>query len=75
MHDPNDNEELYRQHLAALISRTRSRGNTRYYNKFVNRCRDEAALAYPKGADEARKKDMKSGGILGALAALFSIFG
>ena len=75
MHDPHDNEELYRQHLAELISRTKSRGNTRYYNQFVNRCRDQAAAAYPKGAAEARKKDVKTGGFLGALAAIFAIFG
>ncbi|MBQ0958588.1 hypothetical protein KAK06_06410 [Ideonella sp. 4Y11] len=70
-----DTEERYRQHLAALISRTKSRGGTRYFNQYVNRCRDEAAIAYPKGAAAARKKDTAAGGILGALAALFSIFG
>lgn len=75
MHDPHDNEALYRQHLAALISRTKSRDNTRYFNQFVNRCRDEAAAAYPKGAAEARKQDTKVGGFLGVLAAIFSIFG
>ena len=32
-------------------------------------------MAYPKGAAAARKKDMAVGGILGALAALFSFFG
>ena len=73
--DPDDNEELYRQHLAYLISQTKSRGNGRYYNQFVNKCRDEAAIAYPKGAAVAQKKDMKAGGFLGAIAAIFSIFG
>ncbi len=70
-----DTEEQYRQHLAYLISRTKSRGGTRYFNQYVNRCRDEAAAAYPKGAAAARKKDMATGGFLGALAAIFSIFG
>jgi hypothetical protein len=70
-----DTEEQYRQHLAALISRTKSRGGTRYFNQFVNRCRDEAAIAFPKGAAAARKKDMAVGGFLGILAAIFSIFG
>lgn len=70
-----DNEENYRQHLAYLISRTKSRGGTRYFNQFVNRCRDEAAMAYPKGAKAAKKKDMAAGGFLGALAAIFAIFG
>lgn len=70
-----DTEQRYREHLALLIRRTKSRGHTRYFNKYVNRCRDEAAMAYPKGAAAARKKDMAVGGILGALAALFSFFG
>jgi hypothetical protein len=70
-----DTEERYRQHLAHLISRTKSRGNTKYFNQYVNRCRDEAAVAYPKGAASARKKDMATGGILGAIAALFSFLG
>lgn len=70
-----DTEERYRQHLAYLISRTKSRGNGRYFNQFVNKCRDEAALAYPKGAAAARKKDMATGGFLGMLAALFSFLG
>lgn len=70
-----DTEERYRQHLAILISRTKSRGGTRYFNQFVNRCRDEAAAAYPKGAAAARKKDMAAGGFLAVLAALFSFFG
>ena len=70
-----DSEEGYRQHLARLISRTKSRGNTRYFNQYVNRCRDEAALAFPKGAAAARKKDLTAGGILGIFAALFSFLG
>ena len=70
-----DTEERYRQHLAVLISRTKSRGGTRYFNQFVNRCRDEAAATYPKGAAAARKKDMVAGGFLAGLAALFSFFG
>jgi hypothetical protein len=70
-----DTEDRYRQHLSSLISRTKSRGNTRYFNQYVNRCRTEAAVAFPKGAAAAKKKDMATGGILGAIAALFSIFG
>jgi hypothetical protein len=70
-----DTEERYRQHLAYLISRTKSRGNTRYFNQFVNRCRDEAAAKYPKGATAARKKDTAAVGFLGALGALFSFLG
>ena len=70
-----DTEENYRQHLAYLISRTKSRGGTRYFNQYVNRCKDEAAAIYPKGAKAAKKKDMAAGGFLGALAAIFSIFG
>ncbi len=70
-----DTEEKYRQHLPFLISRTKSRGGTRYFNQFVNRCRDEAATAYPKGAAAARKKDGATGGFLAALAAMFEIFG
>lgn len=70
-----DTEERYRQNLAYLISRTKSRGGTKYFNQFVNRCRAEAAAAYPKGAAAARKKDMATGGFFGALAALFAFLG
>lgn len=70
-----DTEERYRQHLAYLISRTKSRGGTRYFNQYVNRCRVEAAAAYPKGAAAAKKKDMAGAGLLGAIFALFSFFG
>lgn len=70
-----DTEERYREHLAHLISRTKSRGNTRYFNQFVSRCREEAATAYPKGAAAARKKDLAAGGLLGMIAALFSFLG
>jgi hypothetical protein len=74
MHDE-DTEDRYRQHLAYLISRTKSRGGTKYFNQFMNRCRDEAAVAYPKGAAAARKKDMAVGGFFGVLAVLFSFLG
>jgi hypothetical protein len=70
-----DTEERYRQHLAQLISRTKSRGGTRYFNQYVNRCRDEAAVTYPNGAAAARKKDMATGGFIGMLATLFSFLG
>lgn len=73
--DNEDTEEHYRKHLAFLLSRTRSRGRGRYYNQFVKRCRAEAAIAYPGGAAAARKKDQAIGGVLGALAALFSFWG
>jgi len=69
-----DTEETYRQHLAYLISRTKSRGNGRYFNQYVNRCRREATAAYPKGAAAAAKKDMAVGGIVGVLAVLFDLF-
>jgi hypothetical protein len=70
-----DTEDRYRQHLAFLISRTKSRGGTKYFNQFVNRCRAEEAEAYPKGAAAARKKDMAVGGFFGVIAALFSFLG
>lgn len=70
-----DTEEAYRQHLAALIGRTKSRGGTRYFNQYVNRCRAEAAAAFPKGAAAARKKDAAAGGFLGLLGALFGFLG
>lgn len=73
--DPNDNEDLYQAHLAALISRTKSRGHGRYFNKFVNKCRDEAAAAYPKGAAEAARKSTQKAGFAGILAALFAFLG
>lgn len=71
----NDTEEQYRQHLAFLISRTKSRGGTKYFNQFVNKCRVEAAAAYPKGASAARKKDMAGAGFLGVLASIFAFLG
>lgn len=74
MHE-DDTEERYRQYLAFLISRTKSRGGTKYFNQFVNRCRAEASMAYPKGAAAARKKDLAGVGFLGSLAAFFSFFG
>lgn len=70
-----DTEERYRQHLAYLISRTKSRGHSKYYNNFLNRCRAEAAAAFPRGAAAAKKKDFAAGGILAGLSALFSFFG
>lgn len=73
--DENDTEERYRQHLAFLISRTKSRGGTKYFNQFVNKCRAEADVAYPKGAAAARKKDMAGAGFLGVLASIFSFLG
>lgn len=62
-----DTEERYHQHVAYLISRSKSRGGTGYFNQFVNRCRDEAAAAYPRGAAAARKKDTAADGLLGVL--------
>lgn len=70
-----DTEEQYRLHLAKLISRTKSRGNTRYFNQYVNRCRAEAAIAYPNGSAAAHKRDNRGAGLLGVLAAIFAIFG
>jgi hypothetical protein len=70
-----DTEEEYRRHLAALISRTKSRAHGRYFNQFVRKCQAQAAAAYPKGAATANKKDGLAWGSLAALAALFSFFG
>ena len=70
-----DTEEQYRQHLAQLIGRTKSRGNTRYFNQYVNRCRAEAAATYPKGAAAANKRDTGRAGFLGAIAVALSFFG
>lgn len=70
-----DTEERYRQHLSYLINRTKSRGHSRYFNQYVNRCREEAAAAYPKGAAAARKKDIAAGGLLAVIFGAFEIFG
>lgn len=73
---PHDNEENYRAYLAQLISQTKSRGNTRYFNQFVNRCREKAKQAFPIGAKAAAKSDMKQAGFWGAvLAALAALLG
>jgi len=69
-----DSEDKYRQYLSQLISRTKSRGSGRYFNQYVKRCRREASLRYPKGAEIAWKKDMKLEGSLGILAILFELF-
>lgn len=73
--DPSDNEERYQQHLAYLISRTKSRGGTRYFNQYVNRCREEAAAMFPKGAAAARRRNGAAGGVIAALGVLLSFFG
>jgi hypothetical protein len=70
-----DTEERYRQHLGNLISRTKSRGSGRYFNKYVSKCRYEASIAFPKGAAIARKKDIATGGFIAALIGFFSFFG
>jgi hypothetical protein len=67
-----DNEENYRSFLAYLLSQTKSRGNTRYYNKFAGKCRDRAALMFPRGSKMAAKNNMQTGGVL---AGLFTLFG
>ncbi|RZZ81957.1 hypothetical protein EAT51_07870 [Pseudoxanthomonas winnipegensis] len=70
-----DNEQNYRQHLAYLISRTKSRGHGRYFNKFVNKCRAEAAAAFPKGAAAAHKKDNELTGCLAVLGIFGALLG
>jgi hypothetical protein len=74
MTDPNDNEQLYRAYVAELISRSKSKGNTRYFNQFVNKCRDDAALLYPKGAAEVNKKQAQLSGWAAVIAFVFSFF-
>lgn len=74
MDDSEDTEANYRAHLAYLISRTKSRGGTRYFNQYVNRCRAQAAADYPQGAAEANRKDGQLGGCLGIFGALFGLF-
>ena len=69
-----DTEENYRMYLAYLASQTKSKGNSRYYNKFLNKCRDQAAAAFPNGAKQANKSDMKEAGFLGAIAVAFGAF-
>jgi hypothetical protein len=71
-----DNEENYRAYLAHLISQTKSRGHGRYFNQFVNRCRDKAKQEFPIGAKAAAKSDMKQAGFWGGLfAALDALLG
>ena len=70
-----DNEDRYRQHLAHLIHRSKSRGGTRYFNQYVNRCKEEAAARFPKGAAAARKKDGAAAGAIGVIGALLALFG
>jgi hypothetical protein len=73
-----DTEENYRLHLAQLISRTKSRGGTRYFRQYVNRCKGEAAAAFPIGSAAVSRKEANVGffvGLLSVLASLFSIFG
>jgi hypothetical protein len=71
--DMEDNEQNYRDFLAYLLSRTKSRGNTRYYNKFAAKCKDQATLIFPNGAKMAAKSDIKTGGWLVGLLALFGL--
>jgi hypothetical protein len=62
-----DTEENYRMYLAFLLSETKSRGNTRYYNKFAAKCKNEAVMYFPIGSAQAAKKDRAAGGWLAAL--------
>jgi hypothetical protein len=68
-----DTAEAYRQHLAFLISQTKSRGGTRYFNQHVNRCREKAALRYPKGCAEASRKDGSFGMAIVVIAVFIAI--
>jgi hypothetical protein len=54
MNEIEDTEENYRKYLANLISQTKSRGGTRYYNQYVNKCREQAAERFPLGSKSAR---------------------
>lgn len=68
-----DTAEAYRQHLAYLISQTRSRGGTRYFRQHVNRCREKAALRFPKGCAEANRKDNSFGMAIVVIAIIISV--
>lgn len=68
-----DNEQNYRDFLAHLLSQTKSRGNTRYYNKFAAKCKDQAALIFPEGAKMAAKSNAQTGGWLAGLFAFFGL--
>lgn len=70
-----DNLENYRKYLASLMSRTRSRGYGRYYNKFASRCRAEAAAKYPKGAAADSKKFAGWFGLAALLDLIFNLGG
>jgi len=68
-----DNEGNYRHYLALLVGSDKSSMGAEQRNQFMNDCRVTAEQAFPKGAAAARKRDMSSGGILGALATVLSI--
>lgn len=63
-----DNADNYQKYLAYLISQTKSRGNGKYYNQHINKCREQAAAKYPIGS-----KDAKSS-VFGFGVALWFIF-
>lgn len=65
-----DTEERYRQHLANLISQTRPSGGMRNPDPFIERCREQADIDYPKGAAAAHKKDAPKRSLFGVIDAL-----
>lgn len=68
-----DTEGNYRHYLKLLVSSNKSHMETEQQKQFMSDCRVTAERAFPKGASAARKRDMASGGILGALATALSI--
>jgi len=68
-----DTEGNYRHYLALLVDSDKSHMENDERKLFMIDCRVTAERAFPKGAAAARKKDMASGGILGALATALSI--
>lgn len=68
-----DTEENYRKYLAGLIGQTNSRGGTRYYNKHVNRCREQAAARYPKGSSSAGGGDRSFGMAIAIIAIVIAV--
>ena len=68
-----DTEGNYRHYLTLLLDSDKLHMETEERKLFMTYCRVTAERAFPKGAAAARKKDMASGGILGALATTLSI--
>ncbi len=68
-----DTEGNYRHYLALLVDSNKSYMETEERKLFMTDFRVTAERAFPKGASAARKRDMASAGIIGALATVLSI--